>query len=209
MGLDANTTKFVEVFVSHVPFDGWSEASMKLTVAELEIEQSEVDLMFPEGVKDVFLAYSKLLDEKMVRETKIDSSMRVHVRIRTLALCRLRAELTNKELVNRSLLFLAQPINYQLGAKSIYETVDTMWRLAGDRSTDVNFYTKRATLASIYGATLLASLSHKFTDFKQTEDFFDRRLKDISYFSKSKKPIEKLTQFSSKFLTRAFLFHQR
>ena len=54
MGLDANTTKFVEVFVSHVPFDGWSEASMKLTVAELEIERSEVDLMFPEGVKDVF-----------------------------------------------------------------------------------------------------------------------------------------------------------
>ena len=34
--------------------------------------------------------------------------------------------------------------------KNLYKTVDNMWYLAGDNSTDFNFYTKRLTLALIY-----------------------------------------------------------
>ena len=42
---------------------------------------------------------------------------------------------------------LAHPQHAKLAAKMLYDTVDAMWRAAGDTSTDYNFYTKRATLS--------------------------------------------------------------
>ena len=49
---------------------------------------------------------------------------------------------------------LALPHNAPLALRSLYRTVDAVWLLADDRSTDFSYYTKRATLAGIYTALL-------------------------------------------------------
>jgi len=209
MSLDTETIKFLDSFISHASFDGWSEKSMSLAAEELGIDKAVLYEMFPLGLNDVFLIYSKSLDEKMMREAKIEDFMPVHLKIRELALSRLRYETANKEFVNRTILFLSKPTNFRLGAKALYGTVDKIWRSTGDKSTDLNFYTKRATLASIYSATLVASLSHNCVDFKQTEEFFDRRLGDVSNFSKFKKSIENLARLSGQFINGRFSSHQK
>jgi ubiquinone biosynthesis protein COQ9 len=54
-----------------------------------------------------------------------------------------------------------------------------MWYAAGDQSTDFSFYTKRATLAGVYGATLLFWLDDRSDDAVETWAFLDRRIAGV------------------------------
>ena len=55
-----------------------------------------------------------------------------------------------------------------------------MWCATGQKDTDLSFYTKRATLAAVYSATLLAWMADTGSDMKTTEAFLDRRLRDVA-----------------------------
>src|SRR3954467_15097710 len=85
-----------------------------------------------------------------------------------------------REAVRRALTVLALPQNAPLALRLLYETVDGIWYAAGDRATDFSFYTKRATLAGIYAATLLYWLEDRSPDFADTREFLDRRLADAA-----------------------------
>jgi ubiquinone biosynthesis protein COQ9 len=75
---------------------------------------------------------------------------------------------------------LALPTNAGQSARTLYRTVDAMWRAAGQQDTDFSFYTKRATLAAVYSATLLAWMADTSSDMEATEAFLDRRLRDVA-----------------------------
>ena len=80
--------------------------------------------------------------------------------------------------------------------------VDDIWYWAGDRSTDLTWYTKRASLAGIYTSAGLTKPCGDITrvtltfllelhmvqdtsnDFKETWGFLDRRMDDIATFAK-------------------------
>src|SRR5665213_3392391 len=67
-----------------------------------------------------------------------------------------------------------------LGMRLVYETVDGVWYAAGDTAADFSFYTKRATLAGVYGAAVLFWLEDRSEGFADTQDFIDRRLVDVA-----------------------------
>ena len=56
---------------------------------------------------------------------------------------------------------------------------DEIWFLAGDKAVDTSWYTKRATLASVYAATETYSTTDQSTEMKDTEAFLDRRLEEV------------------------------
>jgi len=66
----------------------------------------------------------------------------------------------------------------------LYGTADHIWRSIGDRSTDFNFYTKRALLSGIYLPTLLFWLEDQSEDFRDTSAFIDRRIENIMHIQK-------------------------
>ena len=47
----------------------------------------------------------------------------------------------------------ALPPNIASSLETLALMVDDMWYMAGDKSTDINWYTKRALLASLYTST--------------------------------------------------------
>jgi ubiquinone biosynthesis protein COQ9 len=57
--------------------------------------------------------------------------------------------------------------------------VDAIWHAAGDRSADFSWYTKRALLTGVYGATVLFWLRDASEDDAATLAFLDRRLAGI------------------------------
>ena len=67
-----------------------------------------------------------------------------------------------------------------LAMRLLYETVDGIWYAAGDSATDFSFYSKRATLAGIYAATLLYWLGDRSPGFSDTRAFLDRRLAGVA-----------------------------
>ena len=59
------------------------------------------------------------------------------------------------------------------------ELVDTIWSLAGDRSVDSNWYTKRALLAYVYVTSELYLLTDRSPGHRHTRQFVARRLDDV------------------------------
>ena len=72
-----------------------------------------------------------------------------------------------------------------------------MWRIAGDKSTDFSFYTRRISLAAVYTSTLLFWLNDNSENNVETEFFLDRRLKDISKIFSFKKPLSDVKKFTN------------
>jgi ubiquinone biosynthesis protein COQ9 len=74
---------------------------------------------------------------------------------------------------------LALPGNARTAAAIMARTVDAIWHAAGDRSADFSWYTKRALLTAVYGATVLFWLHDTSDDDSATRAFIDRRLRGV------------------------------
>uniref|UniRef100_UPI0018EF28EE COQ9 family protein n=1 Tax=Paracoccus binzhouensis TaxID=2796149 RepID=UPI0018EF28EE len=97
-----------------------------------------------------------------------------------------RLALSDREMARAGAALLALPQNATLGARLLWETADTIWEALGDRSEDVNWYSKRATLSAVYGATALYWLGDDSPEQEATRDFLDRRIDGVMRFESFK-----------------------
>ena len=104
-----------------------------------------------------------------------------------------------KEAIRSSISITAIPVNAKISLDIHYRTCNSIWRIAGDKSTDFSFYTRRISLAAIYTSTLLFWLNDNSNDNVETELFLDRRLKDISKISSFKKPFSNVKKIVNNF----------
>ena len=118
------------------------------------------------AVKDLVAWFSHWADRETMRalEARDLSTLKVRERIATGVQTRLSVLAPHREAVRRALALLTAPQNLALGARLLYEAVDAIWYAAGDTATDFNFYTKRALLAGVYGATTLYWLDDRSPD---------------------------------------------
>ena len=97
----------------------------------------------------------------------------------------------NREAARRAAATMALPVHGGLAPRLVWNTADTMWRTIEDTSTDFNWYTKRLSLSTIYGATL----SRWFSDqgdaaadepYAETWAFLEARIDNLMSFEKAK-----------------------
>ena len=206
---DITPELFVENMLRHVPFEGWSETAMQTTAEELDLSASDVARLFPKGFASVITIGSDDVDAKMVAEfisrfaDRLDETP-VHIKIRELLIIQFEILHPHKEAVRKMVTFMAKPEHAELGSCLLYKTLDRVWRAAGDRSTDYNFYTKRATLAAVYGATMLAFLDDDTPDMQKTRAFLDRRLQDVAKIPKVTKPFRAAANMVGTVASRMF-----
>ena len=74
---------------------------------------------------------------------------------------------------------MALPSNIPPSLSELHALSDEIWYLSGDTSVDTSWYTKRASLSTIYAATELFMTADKSTDFRDTKEFLDRRFRDV------------------------------
>lgn len=79
----------------------------------------------------------------------------------------------------QALALMAQPSNVPTSLKELAALSDEIWFLSGDASVDTSWYTKRASLSTIYATTELFMTTDKKLDYADTREFLDRRFKDI------------------------------
>ncbi|KAI4887721.1 hypothetical protein NFI96_024785 [Prochilodus magdalenae] len=87
-----------------------------------------------------------------------------------------------------SLLLL--PHNIPDSLKHLSTLVDDIWYYAGDRSTDLNWYTKRAALTGIYNTTELVMVQDSSPDFEDTWAFLDNRIRDVVNMATTAKQVQ-------------------
>jgi ubiquinone biosynthesis protein COQ9 len=74
---------------------------------------------------------------------------------------------------------MALPSNIPPSLSELHALSDEIWYLSGDVSVDTSWYTKRASLSTIYAATELFMTTDKSEGFQDTRGFLDRRFRDV------------------------------
>jgi ubiquinone biosynthesis protein COQ9 len=163
----------------HVPFDGWSERTLRAAAQDAGIEPGLARALFPRGGVDLALAYHAQGDAAMVAQLSREDMAALRFRERIARAVRVRLDLADRELVRRGTTLFALPQHAPDGAKAIWGTADRIWTALGDTATDGNWYTKRATLSAVYGATVLYWLGDETPDHAATWEFLDRRIEGV------------------------------
>lgn len=169
-------------------FDGWSDAALEMAADQMGADIDVARLAFKGGAIDMVFAWIEAVDMAMAAafpEEKV-AQMKIRERIRSLVQFRLDAVAGQEEALRRALAIMAMPQNAPASAKRGWQTADLMWRLAGDTATDYNHYTKRAILASLYGATLAVFVEDDSEGKAETKAFLDRRIEGVMKFEKVK-----------------------
>jgi len=201
---EINKDDLVRGMLIHVPFDGWSEASIIAAARECGISDDEARLLLPGGAIDAIDHFTDLADRDMaVALDKLESRpMGITSIIREAILCRLDGAAPHREAVASALRVLARPQHAPLAARTLYRTVDRIWRLTGDGAVDFSFYTKRATLAGVYSATLLYWVANPSADRQRIEAFLDQRLREVALIPKISAPAQKAAAMGIKMAGR-------
>jgi ubiquinone biosynthesis protein COQ9 len=184
--------RLLDAALIHVPFDGWSDATLRAAAADLGLTPAEARAACPRGAMDLAVAFHKRGDDAM--RARLDatdlSAMRFRDRIAAAVRFRLEA-VDDREAVRRGATLFALPQNAATGAQLIWSTADAIWTALGDTSEDVNWYTKRATLSGVYSATVLYWLGDDSPGHQATWDFLDRRIADVMRIEEAKARIRK------------------
>jgi len=159
-----------------VPTYGWTFLALRRALADGGADPRDAELLFPGGAVDMVEAFLDRADRALEAAAGDVSALRTGPRVRALLVLRFAQARPDKEAVRRATALLALPRNLPLAARCTARTVDTIWHLAGDQAADFSWYTKRATLAGIYTATLLFWLRDASEDDAATLAFLDRRL---------------------------------
>lgn len=178
----------IEAMLPHVARTGWTLATL------LDAAGPDADLLFPGGAIDMIEAYIDWADRRMEAAAGAQdlSALRVPARVRTVLALRLEQNRPYKDAIRRALGILSTPGHAALAARATARTVDAVWHAAGDTAADFSWYTKRATLAAIYGATLLYWLRDESWDDEATLAFLDRRLAGVARFGRLRRRGEEL-----------------
>ncbi|MGL6044397.1 MAG: COQ9 family protein [Sandaracinobacteroides sp.] len=188
MTLDELRPHLVEAMLPHVPFDGWSLQAVDAAAADLGIAAAMARLAFPGGPVEMVDAYIATADVKMAVALDTDAfrALKIRQKITTAIRTRLEQAAPHREAIRRSSAVLALPGNTVRAARLTWRTADSLWRAAGDTSTDFNHYSKRALAGAVYAATLLYWLNDESEDFADSWAFLDRRIEGVMQIEKAK-----------------------
>jgi ubiquinone biosynthesis protein COQ9 len=192
---DPNTAtladRLLDAAIVHVPFDGWSQATLADAVTDTGIDPSLARALYPRGGVDLALAYHRRGDAEMLARLAERAGDDLRMRDRVALAVRLRLEVTDPELVRRASALFALPPYAPDGLRAVWGTADAIWTALGDTSEDGNWYSKRMILAGVYSSTVLYWLGDQSPGHEASWAFLDRRIDEVMQFEKMKAKVEK------------------
>ncbi len=162
-------------------FEGWSEATLTKAAVKAELPPLSAKQFFPDGVLELLQFYTESLNKQLfddAKNMKLDE-MGTTERITELVKARIMLADDHKEAVRRAAGIYALPWNMPKAQRNIWEIADLVWHLAGDTSTDHNYYTKRILLSKVYSSTVIVWLQDESDDYHTSWEFLDRRIQDV------------------------------
>lgn len=182
----------LDAILPHVAFDGWSDTAFRAAVADTNMSLQEARAACPRGAIDLAILFHKQGDAAMVAALDNADLSDFRFRDKIAHAIRLRLDaVEDKEAVRRGTVLFALPHMAPEGSKLIWGTADAIWTALADKSDDVNWYTKRATLSAVYGSVVLYWLGDDSVEGQSTTAFIDRRIDNVMQFESFKAAVNK------------------
>lgn len=180
-----------------VPEYGWSAEAIAEGAKSLDLSSAAAG-MFEDGGSELVLHFvcecnarmSQMLEEehKLVQlgsAEKKPTSQFLEDALKT----RLRMLIPYIGQWPQALGLLLLPHNIPSSLKLLTAMVDDIWHYAGDQSTDVSWYTRRAVLVGIYNTTELVMLQDSSPEFEDSWTFLHNRVSEAMTMGTSVKQV--------------------
>ncbi|XP_053174814.1 ubiquinone biosynthesis protein COQ9, mitochondrial [Scomber japonicus] len=181
-----------------VPQHGWSMEAIAAGAETLGLSSASTG-MFYNGSGDLVLHFiahcnSQLTEimaeqHKQIQLGQAESKQTADF-LRDAVETRLRMYIPYIETWPQAMSLLLLPHNIPDSLKHLSTMVDDIWYYAGDRSTDMNWYTKRAALTGIFNTTELVMVQDSSPDFQDTWNFLDNRIQDVVNMASTAKQVQ-------------------
>lgn len=189
--LPALRGRLLIAMLRHAPFDGWGERALAAAARDEGVTPELAAIAFQGGPAEIADFFQIDADRRMVAavETALAEAaaaaeagaarLKLRDKVALAVRTRLIQQGPHREALRALTAFLATPAHAGQAARGLWRTVDALWRVIGDRSTDFTYYSKRAMLAGVYGSTVLVWLDDASEGFADTFAFLDRRIADV------------------------------
>ncbi len=173
--------EWIEAAVRRAGSEGWTRATLRHALADCGDAEELLPSAFPRGVVGAIEAWIAITDARMNDASAGEdlAALRTPARIRRVVELRLRLLEPDREALRAALGVLALPWNAPKGLRLLGSTASAIWHAAGDSSADFSWYTRRATLAAVYSATLAFWMRPIQPEMEEVLLFLDRRLQDL------------------------------
>ena len=88
-------------------------------------------------------------------------------KIRHLCIARLKGNATYMDHWQQALALGALPQNLKSSSRELWDLSDEMWHLVDDKSADMSWYTKRASLSAVYASTDMFMVQDRSPEMQQ------------------------------------------
>ncbi len=174
-------TRLLLGILAQVPFEGWTEKALQSGARAAGMTDVAARKIFPD-VSAIVIAFSAWADQAMmtrIAAEKLYDKMRVRDKVAYAVRARLEALAPHREALRRLTLWYAMPHHAPLAVRHLATLCDTVWKAAGDSSTDYNFYSKRILLSYVVKTTTLFWLSDDSPNAEASWAFLDRRIAEV------------------------------
>ena len=170
------------------------------TLSQLKINQDKFydikqDLV-PKGLSSLMKELNLIINQTIDKEQKPSrfKNYKINEKIKYFVIRRL---MVFQNLVDKRKFFkkILKPNLIVSSNKTLFKIADEIWFLAGDKSTDYNYYTKRIILMNIYAITFSFFVFDNSKDLERTKKFLDREISAVLKFGNLKNKLKKNIKF--------------
>ncbi|KAL4623561.1 ubiquinone biosynthesis protein COQ9, mitochondrial isoform X1 [Arapaima gigas] len=191
-------TRILTAALEFIPQHGWSVEAIAAGAENLGLSLASSE-MFTNGAGDLVLFFIARCNAQL---TEILAEQHNQVQLgqaepkeiaqflRDAVETRLRMLIPYIDSWPQAMSILLLPHNIPDSLKHLSTLVDDIWYYAGDRSTDLNWYTRRAALTGIYNTTELVMVQDSSPDFQDTWAFLDNRIQDVVNMANTAKKVQ-------------------
>ncbi|ABV73283.1 isoleucyl-tRNA synthetase [Rickettsia canadensis str. McKiel] len=179
---------FVQSSLELLPFNEWNNKLLKEAEEKCGFDKGYSLILFPEGLSEIVEFCESYLDKILLESLSIiEEPAKIREKISLAIKIRIKSTLPIIHSKNAAY-FALNPIQ---GAKVAFRSCDTIWRYAGDKSLDFNYYTKRSVLLSVYVSSILVYIQDESEHYIDTDKFIENSVENIvKTFSQMRKLLD-------------------
>lgn len=152
----------------------WSEQMISEINKKCDFIKDYHLILFPEGENQIVIEFDMWLNEQMLSKLSTNKDIK---KIREKIALALEERIIN--LMKKEAFLNHDSYNLAITTKSATKSCDIIWRYAGDKSTDFNFYTKRGLLLTVYLTAKTYYYADNSKNYENTRKFIRDSLDKI------------------------------
>ena len=146
-------------------------------------DDKEISIM----IIEYFLEQNKASIQK--QSAKVKKINRTTLKIHSLLSHQLHKDLKHKDFFKKVFMFLSLEKNFPTILDYFFSMSSNMWSVAGDTSTDINYYSKRVILCTVYSKIFIKLITVHNYDASMIEEDIHNELNKVKKFNELKSKI--------------------